>query len=203
MATANHEVDEIRRQMAQIRRELHEDMQGVVAGAEAASDWKYYVQRYPWAALGLAAALGYFVVPRRRRSSAELAERAAEQAAEKVKDAVKTAKSAPRGVRVEVGPDRAEKKERKAGLIGMVFGMVTPVLLKVAQSYAVNFAENWLLQQQAAGLGPMSAGAPPGGPAPRPGMAPGGPRPGPAAGPRPGGPGPTPGGPTGGPTRPL
>ena len=35
MATATNEIEEIRRQMAQIRRELHEDVQEVVAGAEA------------------------------------------------------------------------------------------------------------------------------------------------------------------------
>ena len=54
MASVSNEVDEIRRQMAQIRRELHEDVQGVVAGAEAVADWRRYIRLYPWAAVGAA-----------------------------------------------------------------------------------------------------------------------------------------------------
>ncbi|MEA2631568.1 MAG: hypothetical protein QOE66_1787, partial [Chloroflexota bacterium] len=68
MATATNEIEEIRRQMAQIRRELHEDVQEVVAGAEAVADWRRYIRMYPWAAVGIATATGYLIVPKRRRS---------------------------------------------------------------------------------------------------------------------------------------
>lgn len=208
MATDQREIDEIRRQMAQIRRELHEDMQGVVAGAEAASNWKYYVQRYPWAALGLATVAGYLVVPKRRVSATETAEAAAEEAAERLGGLFRRARSAVgRKAQVQTGePTPTEKKERKAGLIGMLFGMVSPVVLRVAQSYAANYAENWLARQQATGFGPMSAGGPAHGAGPRPGPAQAtGPRPGPGSrpGPRPGtGPAPGAGRPPGGPARP-
>ena len=61
--------------MAQIRQRLHQDMQGVVAGAEAASDWKHYVRLYPWAALGVwPSPAGFLVIPRRRRSVSKTAE---------------------------------------------------------------------------------------------------------------------------------
>jgi len=201
VATDQHQIDEIRRQMAQIRRELHEDMQAVVAGAEAASDWKYYVQRYPWVALGLVTVAGYLVVPRRRTSATETAEAAATETAERLGGLFRRArKTVSRGVESQDHePTPTEKKERKAGLIGMVFGMVSPVVLRVAQSYAANYAENWLAQQQATGLGPMSAGGPASGVGPRTGPAQAA-RP----GPRPGsGPVPGAGKPPGGPSRPV
>jgi hypothetical protein len=200
VATARDDVDEIRRAMAQIRRELHEDMQGVVAGAEAASDWRYYVRRYPWVALGAAAALGFLVVPKRKRSAAEVAEKAATEAVHQTAgrlsgllrrtrhEAAKVAEGA-KDVAEGREPESVEKKKAKSGLMGMLFGMITPIAMRAAQNYAMHFVENWITQQQqAAGLGPMAAGGPPPGFGPFGGFgAPpgGGPRPGPAAGPGP------------------
>ena len=57
--------EEIQRQMARIRCELHEDMTGIVANARTMTDWRYYVGRYPWACVGAAVLAGYFIVPRR------------------------------------------------------------------------------------------------------------------------------------------
>src|SRR4051794_25537437 len=79
----NDEIDEIRREMAQIRMDLHKEMQGVVVNAEAATDWRQYVQRYPFASLALAASVGFLTVPRRRRSIRATAEAAATATAEK------------------------------------------------------------------------------------------------------------------------
>jgi hypothetical protein len=152
------EVDNIRRQMAQIRRELHEDMQNVVAGAEAVTDWRRYVKLYPWACVGLAFTLGFLIVPRRRRSITEVAEKTAEKTATRVKEAVT--------------PPKVEKKEKRTGLFGMLFGMVAPVVVRAAQSYAANFVEQWVAQQQGAMAGPAPAEGPPSGPG-RPGPAPG------------------------------
>ncbi len=67
MASTLSEVDEIRRHMAQIRHELHEDVQGVVKGAEATADWRRYIRNYPWAAVGIAFGVGFLIVPRRQR----------------------------------------------------------------------------------------------------------------------------------------
>ncbi len=63
MSTAPPEIDEIRKKMAQIRRDLHADVQGVVQGAEAATDWRRFVRGYPWASMGVALAVGYMIVP--------------------------------------------------------------------------------------------------------------------------------------------
>jgi len=57
------EADEIRRQMAYVRSELHRDAEGLAANARVMADWRYYVRRYPWVSMAAAAAVGYLVVP--------------------------------------------------------------------------------------------------------------------------------------------
>jgi hypothetical protein len=56
---------QIRHSMAYIRRELNDDMQQVVKSARTLADWHYYLRNYPWACVGVAAVLGYLVVPRK------------------------------------------------------------------------------------------------------------------------------------------
>ena len=165
MATASShragtaDTDAIRRQMAQIRRELHEDMQNVVAGAEAATDWRRYVKLHPWASVGVAFALGFLIVPRRRRSITETAEKAAEQTVSRVQEAI-------------AAPPPPRKKEKRSGLVGMLFGMAMPVAVRAAQSYAAHFVEQWIAQQQGGPAEPEPAAGTPdrsGRPGPPPG----------------------------------
>jgi hypothetical protein len=144
--------------MAQIRRELHEDIQMVVAGAESASDWRHYVRRYPWAALGLTMVVGYLVVPRRRPTSHRIAEETVEDLETFFRKRPRT-KPAETDAKAEA---KAEKKEKKAGLFGMLFGMLSPIALRAAQSYAAGYVENWIAQQQTHGLGPLGPMAGPG-----------------------------------------
>ncbi len=143
MSNASQETDEIRRHMAQIRRELHEDMQNVVLGAEAVADWQRYIRLYPWVSVGLAFAAGYLIIPRRRPSRTEIAEDAAEDAAERTRTVRKARRG---GVEIEEREEVADRKKKKAGLIGALFGMATPVLMRVAQNYASNYLENMLVQ---------------------------------------------------------
>lgn len=142
--------DDIRRQMAQIRQRLHQDMQGVVAGAEAASDWKHYVRMYPWVTLGAALAAGYFVIPRKRTSATKTAEKAADVLVAKLNAASEPA-PAP----------AANPEPSKKGWIGSAIGLLGPLALRAAQSYALGYVETWIAQQQAAAEG-VSAGPPPG-----------------------------------------
>lgn len=152
MASVPNEIDDIRRQMAQIRRELHEDVQGVVAGAEAVADWRRYVRLYPWAAAGAAMGIGYLLAPRRRRKS--VAEEVASAMPEQVRAAVREAKQGADAPAPADSP-AVVKKEKRAGLFGAIFGMVAPLAWKAAQNYAMTFAEQWIAQQAAAGQNPL------------------------------------------------
>ncbi len=57
--------EQLREEMARVRRDLNLNYGEVVENARDMADWRYYVRRYPWASLGVAAALGYLVVPNR------------------------------------------------------------------------------------------------------------------------------------------
>lgn len=160
MATAPNDIEEIRRKMARIRRELHEDVRDVVEGAEAVSDWRHYVRRYPWATVGAACAIGFFLVPKRKKPTIKPAEVAEAVAA----------------IIPQLTPAAPPVPEKKGGgLIRGAIGLLAPVALRAAQNYATHFVSNWIAQQQdqvaammaAAGMVPQPGGPPEsGGPVP-------------------------------------
>jgi hypothetical protein len=53
--------------MQETRDQLHRDVGGLVRDARGVVDWRRNVKRYPWLAVGAAAALGYLIVPKRRK----------------------------------------------------------------------------------------------------------------------------------------
>ena len=55
------DLNDLQRQMAQVRHEMHEDVKGAVRGAQSLTDWRRIVASHPWAALGAAAAVGFLV----------------------------------------------------------------------------------------------------------------------------------------------
>lgn len=145
VATAPNTVEEIQRRMAEIRRELHKDVRGVVANAEAVTDWRRYLTKYPWAALGTAFAIGYVVVPRRTRVSVEAVPKAA---AKEIRAAIET-------IREEQQPRRSAWK----GVLGSVWALAGPVAIRAAQSYAAQFLESQLQQYN---FGSPAESTPPG-----------------------------------------
>jgi hypothetical protein len=134
VATATNEAEAIQRRMAEIRRELHENVREVVASAEAVTDWRRYIRMYPWVALVAAAAVGYVLVPRRRKAVPVTL--ATESDVAKVRE---TAGEAAETV----------KKERKKGLLAAGLGLLAPVAARAIQGYAVSYLENWIAQLQA------------------------------------------------------
>jgi hypothetical protein len=148
VATVTNDVDDIRRQMALIRMHLHHDVRGVVAGAEAASDWRHYVRHYPWTILAAATAVGFLVVPRRRRSVRATAEAAATAAAEKVKESLETP------------PKAGSAAQARSGILGAALGFLGPLALRVAQSYAAHYIENLLAPQDDRQAGTTRGSAP-------------------------------------------
>jgi hypothetical protein len=175
VATATNEIEEIRRQMAQIRRELHEDVQEVVAGAEAVADWRRYIRMYPWAAVGIATATGYLIVPKRRRSVPRDVARQSDVA--EMREELKQARDS----------EPQEKKPRKS-LIAAGLGMLAPLAWRAVQNYAMSYLEQWIAQQQQQYM--AASGPAPGAPQSpqRPSGTPPGASPSPGAPSRPGGP---------------
>ena len=160
MATASTDVDDIRRQMAKIRLDMHQDMQGVVAGAEAAADWRRYVRSYPWVFLAGAVTVGFLIVPRRRRSIREAAEAAATNVVEKVY-------SNGQGLAAAAPVELREKKKRP-GIFRLALTFLGPIALRAAQGYASQYIENFVAQQTQygpppfGGMPPFASGKPPG-----------------------------------------
>lgn len=60
-----NEAEALLQQMAEIRCQLPEHVEGIVENARMMSDWRYYARSYPWATFGVAAAVGYMAIPRR------------------------------------------------------------------------------------------------------------------------------------------
>jgi hypothetical protein len=164
MATAKStttEITEIQRRMAQIRRELHENVRDAVEGAQSLTDWRSHVRHHPWLTLGAAAAVGYLIVPKRREQPAPAIVAVAPAAAPAISQAV-----------------QAAPKKKRWGIIGTAVGMLAPIAVRAAQNYAIQYLEKWIAAQPP-GAGPGSAlfgsGLFPG--APTPGHGPGvGPR---------------------------
>lgn len=57
---------QLRRRMAELRRELECDVREVTRGAQVMTDWKFYVRKFPWAVAGVAVIAGYMLIPKRK-----------------------------------------------------------------------------------------------------------------------------------------
>lgn len=136
------EIIEIQRRMAQVRHELHEEVREAVKGAQSLTDWRSQVRNHPWLALGAAVALGYLLVPKRRHEPAPTIVAVGPQPA-----ALPTAAAT-----------EEPKRKKRWGLIGSAVGMLAPVAVRAAQNYAIQYLEQWLAAQQAAGGGPLPGG---------------------------------------------
>jgi hypothetical protein len=147
-----NDVDEIRRQMAEIRMDLHREIKGVRAGTEAATSWRYYVKHYPWASLAAACAAGFLIVPRRHRET-------------------------PVIVAQNGAVESKAERRRKKGLFALALGFLGPIAVRAAQGYAANYLDALMAQNTAQGPDDGGLGADPSGAAWH-GQAPTGPTPG-------------------------
>ena len=134
MATAkpgtSTEIEEIQRRMAQIRHDMHGEVLGAVKGVRSLTDWRSLTRNHPLATLGLAAAIGYLVVPRRRSEAPTIV-------------AVNT--TAP-GV---AGLAEPQKQSEKSGsitssIIRTAFTLAAPIAVRAAQNYSMQYIEGLL-----------------------------------------------------------
>ena len=125
-----NDIDEIRRQMAQIRHDLHRDVSSVVTGVSdvvsevtEVMDWRSYLRAHPLLLVGAAMAAGYLVVPRKKHR--------VEVSANSL-----------------VGTTEAELPVRRKRFrpVSMAFDMLWPIATQALQAYAMVWIENRLKQ---------------------------------------------------------
>ena len=123
--TMNQPADDIRRQMQSIRRDLADDMDHIAESTREMTEWQSYVKRYPWIALGVAASVGFAVVPKPvevvRADPAEL---------------LKLAKR--NKFVVEANPQQSAK----SSLAGALLSLAGTVALRGAMAYASQYFSN-------------------------------------------------------------
>jgi len=61
------QVEDIQREMQQVRANLSCDVRSLAQRARDTTDWRFYVRHYPWACLGAVAATGFLLVPRKKQ----------------------------------------------------------------------------------------------------------------------------------------
>jgi len=132
MATANStisaDISDVQRRMAQIRHEMHQEVQGAVKGAQSLTNWRSLVRSHPWLSLGVAAAAGYLIVPQRRWEA---------PAVTAVDTSVEVAPAAPRD-------QPAQPQGSQWSAMGMLFSLLAPIAVRAAQNFALQRIEQWL-----------------------------------------------------------
>jgi hypothetical protein len=127
------DISEIQRQMAQIRNEMHQEVQGAVRSAQSLTDWQNLVKGHPWLSLSLAAVVGYALVPKRHPQVVPSI--VTMSAANPMLTPITTARA----------PERVKGRWR---ILGSALGLVAPVAVRVAQNYVLGHVEEWLSQQR-------------------------------------------------------
>jgi hypothetical protein len=128
------DVDDIRQQMAQIRHDMHYNVSNVVSEVEDAMDWRSGIRKHPYIALGVGLAVGYFVVPRRRRR--------VERATASVQPFLEASMTP------EYTSVRPEKPPKSLGrkATGWAIGLLWPLVSQSVQAYAAMWLETQLKQ---------------------------------------------------------
>jgi hypothetical protein len=67
MVDSDDEVEKIRKRMSELRRELAYDVQDVSRSAKAMASPSFYIRKFPWATLAVAAGMGYMLIPKKKK----------------------------------------------------------------------------------------------------------------------------------------
>jgi hypothetical protein len=67
MANSDESAEEIRKRMAALRRELVCDVEDVTRSAKAMASPSFYIRKFPWATLAVAAGVGYLLIPKKKQ----------------------------------------------------------------------------------------------------------------------------------------
>lgn len=110
---------DLREQMQVIRHGLRPEMDEMVENARTLMTWQHYVKHYPWASLGVAAAVGYIVVPTKLKISSP---------------DVETLKQLAKENRLVV--ENKPKSQAKPGLIASALTLAGGAVLRAALTHA-------------------------------------------------------------------
>jgi hypothetical protein len=110
--------EEICRKMADVREVLDDDIHNIAQSAKVMSDWTYYVKQYPWASVGVAATLGYLLVPNKVFITSPSADQL-EKLAKRNKLVVKA----------------NPQPQAQAGIVGALFSLVASMAMRGAMAY--------------------------------------------------------------------
>jgi hypothetical protein len=111
------EAEAICRRMAELRHELSSDVRQVRGDARVISDWKFYVRRFPWATVGIAVAVGFLLIPRKKAIISPDQDALAEMVQKKQ-------------LRLDV-----DHKREKPGMLGTLLPMAATLAVKTGMSY--------------------------------------------------------------------
>jgi hypothetical protein len=115
--------EDIVSRMQHVRRDVGDDVRGIVETAKTLSDWRYHVKHHPWLCVSAAVALGFLIVPRRKRFPSEEA-----------KELVALLKKYHVGVTAPPSPS--------GGLLRTLVGLAAPTLARTAMTIAQNRFSN-------------------------------------------------------------
>jgi len=140
------DISEIQRQMAQVRHEMHHEVQSAVKSAQSMTDWRTLAKCHPWLSLAAASIVGYVVVPRRRSETPTIV-------------TVGTANHAL--LPAAASPDRGRKHGSVMWtVLGTAASVLAPIAIRVGQNYALGRLEQWLSQHPLPPVPASSSGGP-------------------------------------------
>ncbi len=135
------EADRVRKEMAQIRHELHRDVSEVVVGASSFFDWRSHIAKAPWFAIASAFAVGYLIIPRKKHQVEVVA-----------------TPSTPPPIQ-QTSAARATSSRSSWGMWTAAREFLWPIVVNVAQSQVLRYAHGWLEASQTSSPGDPSNGA--------------------------------------------
>jgi hypothetical protein len=125
------DISEIQRRMAQIRHDMHQEVQGAVKGAQSLTDWRSFVKGHPWLSISVASVVGYLIVPTRRSTSPTI---------------VTVGNPSPELLTAATADQSRQLKQSRWSILGTAFSLLAPVAVRGAQNYVLGQLEQWLSQ---------------------------------------------------------
>jgi hypothetical protein len=116
--------------MQEIRHKLGPEVDAVVDNALQLTNWKYYVQSFPWGSMAAVAALGYFAIPRKL---------------ETIRPDPETIKQLAKENRLVI--EHKPRAEQKPGLMESLFNLAGIVVLRAGLVYLGQQAGRFLGEQ--------------------------------------------------------